>query len=179
MTTAKRGDRVRLHYTGKLKDGTVFDSTQHASEEIFRNFNGRGVAFQPTELVIGSGDMPAEFEEALVGLEPGQARSFTIPAERAFGPRDPALVVTVERDEIAPREQGIESFRVAEGRHRPNLFNPRVGDVVEVKNPDGRIFPARVVALGEETITLDSNHPLAGWDLHFDVQLVSVAPGSA
>jgi len=179
MSTARRGDRIRLHYTGKLSNGAVFDSTEHASEEVFRNFSGRGVGFEPTEFVIGSGEFPAEFEEALVGLAPGQARSFDIPADRAFGKRDPALVVTVERDDIAPREQGIESFRVAEGRHRPNLFNPRVGDVVEVKNPDGRIFPARVVALGEETITLDTNHPLAGWDLHFDVRLVGIVPGSA
>jgi len=175
MTTAKRGDSVRLHFTGKLSNGSVFDSTQHASEEVFRNFNGRGVAFEPTETVIGSGEFPPAFEEALVGLSPGEAKHFVIPMERAFGPRDPALVVTLDRGDIAPRGQGTESFRVAEGRHRPNLFNPRVGDVIEVKNPDGRIFPARVVAVGEETLTLDSNHPLAGWDLHFDVQLVGIA----
>lgn len=174
MTTARPGQRVKLHYTGKLSNGAVFDSTEHASEEVFRNFNGRGVAFQPAEFVIGSGEFPADFEQALVGLAPGEAKSFAIPRDRAFGPRDPNLVVTLDRDELAPREQGTESFRVAEGRHRPNLFNPRLGDVVEVKNPDGEIFPARVVELGERTITLDANHPLAGWDLHFDVRLVDV-----
>jgi peptidylprolyl isomerase len=130
-------------------------------------------------VVIGSGEFPPDFEDALIGMEPAQAKSFVVPAERAFGPRDPALVVTLDRDDVAPRAQGIESFRVAEGRHRPNLFNPRVGDVVEVKNPDGRIFPARVVAVGEETLTLDTNHPLAGWDLHFDVRLVGIVPGTA
>jgi peptidylprolyl isomerase len=179
MSTAKRGDKVRLHYTGKLGSGVVFDSTEHASEEVFRNFNGRGVAFAPAELVIGSGEFPPDFEEAIVGMAPGQLKSFVIPMDRAFGPRDPALVVAVDRDDVAPREQGTETFRVAEGRHRPNLFNPRVGDVVEVKNPDARIFPARVVALGEATITLDANHPLAGSDLHFDVRLVSVEGESA
>jgi peptidylprolyl isomerase len=179
MSRAKRGDKVRLHYTGKLGNGAVFDSTQHASEEVFRNFNGRGVAFEPTEVVIGSGEFPADFEEALVGMQPGETKSFVLPPERAFGPRDPALVAVVERDEIAPREQSTVNFRVAEGRHRPNLFNPRVGDVIEVKNPDGRVFPARVLALGDETITLDSNHPLAGWDLHFEVQLVSFVTETA
>jgi peptidylprolyl isomerase len=179
MATAKKGDRVRLHYTGKLSNGVVFDSTEHAGEEKFRNFFGRGVAFAPTEFVLGSGEFPAEFEDEIVGLAPGQAKTFEIPANRAFGTRDPTLVVTMERDEIAPRNQGIETFRVAEGRHRPNVFNPRVGDVVEVKNPDGRIFPARVVSLTDETITLDTNHPLAGWDLRFDVQLVDIVERSA
>lgn len=179
MATAKRGDRVRLHYTGKLSNGRIFDSSEFAGEEKYRNFTGTGVAFAPTEFVIGSGEFPAEFEEALVGLAPGEAKSFEIPQERAFGKRDPSLVVTVERDEVAPRGQGFEGFRVAEGRHRPNVFNPRVGDVVEVKNPDGRIFPARVVSLTDETLTLDTNHPLAGWDLHFDVKLVEILPGSA
>jgi peptidylprolyl isomerase len=178
MATTKRGDRVRLHYTGKLSNGVVFDSTEHAGEERFRNFFGRGVAFEPTEFVIGAGEFPAEFEQALVGLEPGQAKTFEVPADLAFGARDPALVVTLPRDEVAPRNQGLETFRVAEGRHRPNLFNPRIGDVVEVKNPDGEIFPARVVGLTEGTITLDTNHPLAGWDLHFDVRLVAIVPGS-
>ena len=174
MRTAKRGDKVRLHYTGKLANGVVFDSTRHASEEKFRNFNGRGVAFQPAAFVIGSGEFPPEFEEALLGMAPGEAKSFGVPMDRAFGPRDPGLVVTLAQDEIAPRGVGFESFRVAEGRHRPNLFNPRVGDVVEVKDIEGRILPARVVAMGDETVTLDSNHPLAGWDLQFDVELVSI-----
>jgi peptidylprolyl isomerase len=174
MTTAKRGDTVRLHYTGRLSNGALFDSTECASEEVFRNFNGRGVAFEPAEMVIGSGEFPPDFEEALIGMAPGQTKRFVIPAGSAFGPRNPALVVTVDREDILPREQGTDAFRVAEGRHRPNIFNPRVGDVVEVKNPDGRIFPARVVAVGEETLTLDTNHPLAGWDLHFDVRLVDV-----
>lgn len=179
MTTAKRGDSVRLHYTGKLSNGAVFDSTQHASEEVFRNFNGRGVAFEPAQFVLGSGEFPPDFEEALIGLAPGQAKSFVLPMERAFGPRDPTLVVTVDRGDIAPRQQGTESFRVAEGRQRPNLFNPRVGDVIEVKNPDGRTFPARVLDVGEDSLTLDANHPLAGWDLHFEVELIGIDPGSA
>lgn len=174
MATAKRGDRIRLHYTGKLSNGAVFDSTEHAGEERFRNFFGQGVAFAPTEVVIGAGEFPGEFEDALVGLAPGEGKQFVIPKDRAFGERDPSLVVTLSRDEIAPRNQGFEGFRVAEGRQRPNVFNPRVGDVVEVKNPDGRIFPARVVSLTDETVTLDTNHPLAGWDLHFEVKLVEV-----
>jgi peptidylprolyl isomerase len=174
MATAKRGDRVKLHYTGRLANGTVFDSTEEASADLRRNFKGRGMTFEPAELVIGAGEMPPDFEEALVGMEPGQGKRFTIPADRAFGPRHPELVVDVPRDEIAPRNMGIESYRVAEGRQRPNLFNPRVGDVLEVKNAEGKLLQVRVLAMNEETLTLDSNHPLAGHDLDVEVRLVGI-----
>jgi peptidylprolyl isomerase len=174
MAMAKMGDRIRLHYTGKLTDGTVFDSSENAGDEVFRNFRGRGVAFGPMELVIGAGEMLPAFEDALVGLEPGQQKTFTIPADRAFGVRQRGLVTIVGHDEIAPRELGIASFRVAEGRHRPNVFDPKIGDVLELTGPDGTLVPARVAAMTDESITLDSNHPLAGRDLVFDVRLIGI-----
>jgi peptidylprolyl isomerase len=174
MAKVKQGDRVKLHYTGRLTDGTVFDSTQNAGDEVFRNFKGRGVAFAPMELVVGAGEMLPAFEEALIGLEPGGEVKFTLPPARAFGPRDEARVMIVARDEIAPKEMGIETFRVAEGRHRPNNFDPKVGDVLEVTTLDGELAPARVIALTEASVTLDWNHPLAGRELTFEVQLVEI-----
>jgi peptidylprolyl isomerase len=174
MATAKRGDKVLLHYTGKLANGTIFDSTEDAGEEVYRNFNGRGVAFEPAELVIGAGEMPADFEDALVGMEPGQSKRFVIPAARAFGARQTALVTKIERDELGPRELGIETFRVAEGRQRPNVFNPKVGDVLDMKDVEGKLLQARIVAMDDETVTLDTNHPLAGYDLHVEVRVVEV-----
>jgi peptidylprolyl isomerase len=179
MATAKRGDKVLLHYTGRLSDGTVFDSTENAGEELYRNFNGRGVAFEPAELVIGAGEMPADFEEALVGMEPGQEKRFVIPAARAFGARIPELVTVVDRDELGPRELGIETFRVAEGRQRPNVFNPKVGDVLDLRDAEGKALQARIVAMNDETVTLDTNHPLAGYDLHVEVKVVGIVEGSA
>jgi peptidylprolyl isomerase len=179
MATARRGDTVVLHYTGKLSDGFVFDSTENAGDEQWRNFKGRGVAFEPARLVVGEGQMPPDFEEALLGMAPGERKSFTIPAARAFGPRDPARVVEVPRDEIAPRELGIESFRVAEGRRRPNVFDPKVGDVLDLKDAAGALHRARVLAIDDEKVTLDGNHPLAGRDLVFEVKVVDVIAGRA
>jgi peptidylprolyl isomerase len=170
---------VLLHYTGKLADGTVFDSTVDAGEEVYRNFNGRGVAFEPAELVIGAGEMPQDFEDALVGMEPGQSKRLTIPMARGFGLRRPELVTVVQRDELAPRELGIETFRVAEGRQRPNVFNPKVGDVLHLKDAEGKLLDARVLAMNDDTVTLDANHPLSGYDLNVEVQLVGIVEGSA
>jgi peptidylprolyl isomerase len=174
MTKAKRGDRVKLHYVGRLTDGTVFESTQDAGAKVWEGFRGKGVSFAPAELVIGSGQMPPDFEDALVGLEPGEEVTVTIPAARAFGERDERRIMVVPAADFAPREAALERFRVAEGRHRINTFDPKVGDVWEVTGADGSTIHARVVALSDESITLDANHPLAGHDLVFTSQLVEI-----
>jgi peptidylprolyl isomerase len=179
MARAQRGDTVRLHYTGRLTDGTVFDSTENAGTVRWDDFKGNGVAFGPAQLVIGAGEMPPDFEEALVGLEPGQQVTVAIPPERAFGPRDEGRVSVVPIDDFTPSELGLDRFRVAEGRHRPNKFNPKVGDVWEVTGQDGAQVRVRVVAKSDETITLDANHPLAGCDVAFDIRLVEILPRSA
>jgi len=174
MAKAKRGDAVRLHYTGKLTDGTVFETTEHAGARVWDGFKGEGVSFGPPRLVIGSGEMPPDFEEALIGLEPGQEVTVSIPFARAFGSRDESRVQVLPIDDFTPKELGTERFRVAEGRHRPNNFNPKIGDVWEVTNPDGSSARARIVEKTEESITLDANHPLAGRDLVFEIRLVEI-----
>lgn len=174
MAKAKRGDKVRLHYTGRLADGRVFDSTEHAGNEEWQNFRGTGVAFAPMELVIGGGEMPPAFEEALVGLEPGQRVSIEIPSAEAFGPRREACLARLPRAELVPSQHHLQTFRVAEGRQRPNKFEPKLGDSLEVTNPDGTVVSARVAAMDAETVTLDANHPLAGQDLFFDVHLLAI-----
>jgi peptidylprolyl isomerase len=174
MAKAKRGDRVQVHYTGRLVDGREFDTTLHAGDGEWNNFRGRGVAFAPAVLVIGEGKLFPAVEEALVGLEPGQAVRVELPAAQAFGPRVEALVTTIPRHELAPGEGHQQPFRAAEGRRRTNAFQPKVGDVVDVEGPDGTVNSARVRALTDETITLDANHPLAGQDLVYDLRLVKI-----
>jgi peptidylprolyl isomerase len=174
MAKAKRGDRVQLHYTGRVRDGREFDSSEHAGDGEWDNFRGRGVAFAPAELVIGSGRMFPSVEEALIGLEPGEKVRVEVPCAKAFGPRNEALVTELPRSEIAPGEGQAEAFRVAEGRRRVNVFKVKVGDVIDLEGPDGEISSARVLALTEETVTLDTNHPLAGQDLVYEVRLVKV-----
>jgi len=174
MAKAKRGDTVRLHYTGRLTDGTVFDSTGNAGPTVWEGFKGHGVSFAPARLVVGGGEMPPDFEEAVIGLEPGQQATITIPSARAFGAWSQDRVSTMPIEDFAPKELGLERFRVAEGRHRPNNFDPKVGDVWEVASASGPSVRARVVERSDETITLDANHPLAGRDLIFDIQLVEI-----
>jgi peptidylprolyl isomerase len=174
MANARRGDTVKLHYTGKLTDGTVFDSTGDAGPTVWEGFKGKGVSFAPAQLVIGAGEMPPDFEAALVGLEPGQRVTVTIPSGRAFGEWSQDRVSVMPVEDFAPKELGLERFRVAEGRHRPNNFDPKIGDVWEVAAPEAGTVRARVVAKTDETITLDANHPLAGRDIVFDIQLVEI-----
>jgi len=174
MARAKRGDRVQLHYTGRLADGREFDSSEHAGDGEWTNFRGRGVAFAPVELVIGEGRLFPAVEEALVGLEPGGRARVEVAAAQAYGPRSEALVTTFPREEVAPGDGHQQPFRAAEGRRRTNAFQPKVGDIVDVEGADGVVGSARVRALTEEAITLDANHPLAGQDLVYDVRLVKI-----
>jgi peptidylprolyl isomerase len=174
MAKAKRGDRVQVHYTGRLADGREFDTTLHAGNGEWNNFRGRGVAFAPAVLVIGEGKLFPVVEEALIGLEPGQTARVELPAAQAYGPRVEELVTELPRHELAPGEAHQQAFRVAEGRRRTNAFQPKVGDVIDVEGADGSVNSARVRALTDETITLDANHPLAGQDLVYDLRLVKI-----
>jgi peptidylprolyl isomerase len=176
MANVRMGDRVLLHFEGRLTDGRVFESTQDAGDGEWKNFRGHGVAFAPLELLVGGGAMLPAFEEALVGLEPGAQTTIEVPMAKAFGPRREELVMVVPREEITPAEQHEQTFRVAEGRSRTNQFNPKPGDVVEVLGPDGAVLAAHVKVVTHEVLTLDANHPLAGHDLVFGVKLVGIVP---
>lgn len=85
MAQAKKGDTVKVHYTGKLTTGEVFDS----SEE-----NGNG----PLEFTIGEGDVIPGFDEAVIGMSSGEEKTVTIPVDQAYGPRMEELVAEVERE---------------------------------------------------------------------------------
>lgn len=141
MTQAKRGDTVRVHYTGKLEDGTVFDSSLERD---------------PLEFTIGAGQVIPGFEEAVVGLSPGQSVTATVPAEEAYGPHREEMVIPVERDRL-PEDLALE-----------------VGLQLQVRQADGSVLIVTVTDLSDETVVLDANHPLAGKDLTFDIQLVEI-----
>lgn len=85
MTTAKHGDTVKVHYTGKLKDGTVFDSSQ-----------GR----EPLQFTIGKGQVIPGFEEAVTGMAPQENRTAEIPVDKAYGPRHQEMVMEVPREQV-------------------------------------------------------------------------------
>ncbi|MBE0596474.1 MAG: peptidylprolyl isomerase [Desulfuromonadales bacterium] len=141
MSTAKQGDTVRVHYTGKLESGEVFDSS--ASRE-------------PLEFILGEGSLIPGFEEAVVGMQIGEEKTVSIPAEEAYGPRRPEMALQVKRSTL------------------PDDLQPQVGQVLQVDRGDDQGFEVVVTEVSDETVTLDANHPLAGKDLTFEIQLVEV-----
>ena len=141
MSQAKPGDKVRVHYTGKLKDGSQFDSS---GED------------EPLEFVIGSGHIIPGFEKAVIGMEPGESKSVTVPANQAYGKRQPEMVVEVNRQQI------------------PKNIKPEVGRRLQIQRTDGRSLQAVVARVSDNTVTLDTNHPLSGKDLVFDLELVGI-----
>jgi peptidylprolyl isomerase len=140
MQAANTGDTVRVHYTGRLEDGSVFDSSA-----------GR----DPLEFRLGGGEVIPGFEEAVTGMAPGEERRVTIPADEAYGPRREELVLVVSRAEL------------------PAELEPEVGQQLQMSQ-DGQDFVVTISDVTEQDVVLDANHPLAGEDLTFELQLVDI-----
>lgn len=141
MRQASEGDTVQVHYEGRLEDGTVFDSS---------------VGGEPLEFTIGRGQVVPGFDQAVLGMEPGQKKTANIPADQAYGDRSEELLFEVNRSDV------------------PSDVELKVGDSVSVGLPNGEAIPVQVAAVTAESVTLDANHPLAGKDLVFDLELVKV-----
>ncbi len=141
MAEAKRGDTVRVHYTGQLQDGTEFDSSR-----------GR----DPLEFEVGSGQVIPGFETAVEGMNPGDSRTTTIEAANAYGQRREDLLVEIGRDQI------------------PSDIELTVGQPLQVKGQDDQPFVVHIAEVQDETVKLDANHPLAGQDLTFEIELVEI-----
>lgn len=141
MSKVKEGDTVKVHYTGSLKDGSVFDSSENK---------------EPLEFTLGSGQLIPGFEKAVQSLDQGDSTKVTIPADEAYGEPREDLIISVPKDNL------------------PDDVAPEIGMQLQVNQPDGQAIPVRVTEVGEEEITLDANHPLAGKDLVFEIELVEV-----
>ena len=132
---------MKVHYTGKLDDGTVFDSSRDR---------------EPLEFTLGGGQVIPGFEEAVRDMEEGEETTVTIPPEEAYGQRQDQAVIEVAREQL------------------PDEIKPEVGMQLEVLSAGGGSFPARITEVNDRTITLDANHPLAGEQLTFEIELVAV-----
>ncbi len=139
MSKVTDGSRVKVHYTGKLNDGTVFDSSQDRD---------------PLEFTVGEGQVIPGFEEAVRGMAEGDSKSVTIGCDQAYGQRREDMILDVPRDKF------------------PDEIPPNVGQQLMLRHPEGQEFPAFIVEVKDDVITLDANHPLAGEDLNFEIQLV-------
>jgi FKBP-type peptidyl-prolyl cis-trans isomerase 2 len=141
MTAAKSGDTVKIHYTGTLQDGSVFDSS-----------TGR----DPLEFTLGAGQVIKGFDDGVTGMGVGEKKTINIPCDEAYGPVNPDMIQDVPRAQI-PAEIPLEE-----------------GIMLQMQGPAGQVLPVKVVKVTDDAVTLDANHDLAGKDLTFDLELVSI-----
>ena len=164
MAKAKLGDKVQVHYTGTLDDGSIFDDS---------GGSGR-VILSPLELVLGQDEeLLPKFQEAIVGLETGESIKVKIACEDAYGPYLKEKVFLVERSEIHPEDGLLDSWRWPNGK-KLACFSPRVGDTMEISLTEGGCTSVTITEVADATLTLDANHPLAGEDLTFEITLVGI-----
>ncbi len=138
MSQVKDGDTVKVHYTGTLEDGSVFDSSE-----------GR----DPLEFTLGQGQLIAGFEKTVLGMTAGESRTVKIPAEEAYGPYRDEMVLAVPRSQFPPD------------------MNPEPGLQLQVGQDDEHKMLVTITKITDDEITLDANHPLAGKELTFSIQL--------
>ena len=145
-TLVKAGDVVDVHYKGTLEDGEQFDSSYDRGE--------------PIKTIVGSGGLIKGFDQALVGMEVGAVKSVTIPANEAYGERNDAAVAELAKTVF------------------PTEFVDQIteGSVIPLSNSEnpGTSFPATALEVKEESIVFDLNHPMAGKDLTFDIEIVNI-----
>ncbi|MGS2739373.1 FKBP-type peptidyl-prolyl cis-trans isomerase [Sinomicrobium sp. M5D2P17] len=141
MSKVKANDTVRVHYTGKLNDGQVFDSSLER---------------EPLEVQLGQGSLIPGFEQGLIDMAVNEKKTVTIPKEEAYGEVREELFHSIKKEEL------------------PAEITPEVGMGLVAKNPDGSEYQLRVAKVEEDHVVLDGNHPLAGKDLIFDLELVEI-----
>jgi peptidylprolyl isomerase len=141
MTPIKNGDTVQLHYTGKLRDGRIFDTSTDR---------------EPLELTVGGGKVISGFEQAVVGMSLGESTTVEIPMDQAYGPWRKDRVIVIDRDRF------------------PEDLDLKLGQRLKLRQKDGKPLPAKVTGITEFSVRLDANHPLAGKDLVFDIEIIEI-----
>lgn len=141
MQQAKKGDKVKVHYHGRLTDGTTFDSSE-----------GR----QPLEFEVGGGMVIKGFDEGVTGMAVGDKKTISIPAEEAYGERQEEMVIEFPRSNFPPD------------------IEPEVGMTLNMHSENGQEIPVVITAIDDDAVTLDANHPLAGQELVFDIELMDI-----
>lgn len=141
MIEAKIGNTVKVHYTGKLEDGTIFDSS---------------IDKDPLEFKIGNGNMIPGFEKAVMGMVLGDVKTANIPFQEAYGEKKKEMMVEVPMAQV------------------PEDITPEVGLQLSIAQQDGSPIPVVISEVNDDKIILDANHPLAGKNLIFDIELVEI-----
>jgi peptidylprolyl isomerase len=141
MSTVKANDTVKVHYTGKLVSGQVFDSS---------------VEREPLEVQLGEGKLIPGFEKGLVDMAVKEKKTITIDKLEAYGEVNSELFHKVPKTEL------------------PEDIKPEVGMGLVGSNPDGSQQQFRIAEVQDDHIVIDANHPLAGQDLVFDLELIEI-----
>ena len=141
MQQVKKGDSVKVHYHGKLTDGTTFDSSE-----------GR----EPLEFEVGSGQVIPGFDDGVTGMAIGEKKTILIPADEAYGQKQEDMIMEFPKERF------------------PEDMVPEAGMQLNMSNGQGQNFPVVIVEVKEAVVILDANHPLAGEDLTFDLELVEI-----
>ena len=133
------GDTISVHYTGKFESGDLFDSSE-----------GR----EPLKFTVGTGQLVKGFDDAVVGMIPGEKKTVTVTPKEGYGER---------------REDHVVDFPKA---NVPEDMKLEVGMVVQMSDQSGRPIPVIITEILEDVVKMDVNHPLAGKTLVFDVEIV-------
>ena len=141
MQQVKNGDKIKVHYHGKLTSGETFDSSE-----------GR----QPLEFEAGSGMVIKGFDDGVTGMKEGEKKTINIPAEEAYGEKNPDMLMDFPKERF-PADMQIE-----------------LGMQLMMSDPSGQQFQVKISEIKEDIIVLDGNHPLAGEELIFDLELVEI-----
>lgn len=145
MQQVKSGDKVKVHYHGRLTTGETFDSSE-----------GR----EPLEFEVGGGMVIKGFDDGVAGMTVGEKKTINIPVHEAYGERQEEMMVEFPLNQFPPD------------------MKPEVGMPLTMTTAQG--YPVQVVIteIKEESVILDANHPLAGKELVFDLELVEIVGGS-
>jgi len=151
----QKGDVIKLHYTGKVKEtGEVFDTTYEEVAKKAGIYSEKGI-YGPVPIAVGAGHVLKGLDEQLGGLDVGKKYEITVPPEKGFGKRDPKLIKTFTLGQF--RRQGIYPFP---------------GMPVEVETEGGRKLKGRVLTVSGGRVRVDFNHPYAGKHLVYEVEVV-------
>ncbi|HKK34456.1 MAG TPA: peptidylprolyl isomerase [Desulfomicrobiaceae bacterium] len=143
MSQHADGTVLEIHYTGKLNDGTEFDSSRER---------------EPLQITVGQGMVIPGFEQAVQSMAVGENKTVTIPSDEAYGAYNPDMVVQIPSDNFPPE------------------IPQEAGEHVVLRTPEGQEVPALIMEVTDGQVSLDANHPLAGQDLTFDLELMAVNP---
>ena len=139
--SVQSGNTIKIHYHGRLADGSTFDSSAGRS---------------PLEFTVGSGSVIKGFDDGVQGMTVGERKTIEIPFDQAYGPEDPSMIIEFPANRF------------------PDNLKPEIGMQLNMNNSEGQQFPVIIKEITAENIILDANHPLAGKDLIFDLELVEI-----